>query len=167
MAVITPGSGGTIKSGTAEAQLLEILNFLRLQEKIPAKNTQGVVNVEGSFSIVSDGFSGSFDIPVAFSINSSGQPVISVSEYLTGLTFATGSGGTFKAATAAGYFVEIIMHMQGLEADSSKNLQARNYVTGTFSSDNSRFVGTIFIPTTVSIADNGHICFVAQEYLTA
>lgn len=165
MAIITPGSGGTIKSTSAEAQLLEVLNFLRLQEKIPSKNQQGVNNVEGTFSIVNDGFSGSFDIPVTFSLNASGQPVISVPEYLTGISFSAGTGGTFKSATAAGYFVEILMYLQALEADTSKNTQARNYITGTFSSDNSRFIGTIFVPTLVEIADDGHVCFVPQQYL--
>lgn len=167
MSFVVAGSGGTIKSETAEGQLLEILNFLRLQEKISDKNPQGVNNVEGSFSIVSDGFSGSFDLPISFSLNSSGQPIISVPEYLTGVSFIPGNGGTFKSNTAAGYFVEVIMYMQALEATTLKNPQARNYVTGTFSSDNSRFVGTIFVPTTVSLSSDGHACFVAQEYLLA
>lgn len=167
MVAVIAGSGGTIKSLSLEEQLLEVFIFLRLQEKDAIKNQQNVNYVSGSFSITSDFFSGNFDIPIAFSLNDEGKPVIATPEYLTGIDFSPGSGGTFKSSTAAGYLVEIIQTGQILEANSAKNPQGRNYLTGNYSSDNSRFTGSVSIPVIFGIDNEGKIYHQAVEYLVA
>ena len=165
MATITPGTGATIISATAEGQLHEIMNLLRIQEKDVTKNPSAFQNIAGDYSTVGDSYNGSFDVPVTYQDTGAGTRQIIGNEYLTGVTFSSGTGGTFKSSTPVSYFIEVIMYLQDLEANTTKNPNGRNFVTGTYSSDNKRFTGSVTLPVKQLITD-GHVCFEALEYLT-
>lgn len=167
MAAVTPGTEGTIKSATVEGQLQELCMFLQLAENTAALNPNTLDNFSLNHSPDTDSFTASFSIPVEQSINSTGQVTYSASEYLTRLSFNTGSGGTFKSTTAAGYFVELVIYAQNLERQTAKNPTGRNGIMATFNSDNTLFTGSLELPVIATIEGDGTIKYTTSEYLVA
>lgn len=165
MAAITPGTGGTIKSASAEGQLQELAMYLHLAEATPVNNPAGVDNISVSHSPDTGSFGATFTIPVQQQLNGAGEVIYSANDYLTGLSFNAGSGGTFKNTSAAGYFIEIIIHTQNLERQPAKNSSNRNGVTGSFNLDNTVFSGSIDLPVEAAIQSDGSIKYTVQEYL--
>jgi hypothetical protein len=167
MATITPGSGATIKSNTAEGQLHELCTYLEINEALySASNpTATIDNVTGNHLQNAATFSASFSIPVQQTINADGQIVYSATDYLNNLSFTSGSGGTFKSPTCAGYFIEVVIYLQNLEINFATNPEKRNYISGTFNSDSTVFSGAISLPITISIDNSGRVVYTAKEYL--
>lgn len=160
MATITPGSGGTLKSTTYEGQILELAQLLETWESTPANNPQSL-----DYMTVSHDGSGvtaiSFNIPLQTRILSD-QVDYFAPEYLSGVTFAPGTGGTLSDTTAAGYFVELVQRGQILEAQQS----ASDRINGSININNLRFAGSVNLLTSITIADDGAIAIAAVEYLT-
>jgi hypothetical protein len=161
MATITVGSGSTLKSSTAEGQVMELLTFLQKKEKELSAEDK----VQITYNLNSFTFSASFSIPATQAINSSGQLVISASEYMTGLTFVTGSGGTFKSSTSTQYLIELISYLQLKEQDLTKNTANENRVSGQYDIDDKLFTGTVNLGVTAEIDSVGKILISAVEYL--
>lgn len=164
MTSITPGTNGTLKSTTAEALLAEIATFLRNNEKVSARNPTNLNYIRPDFNLNSFTFICSFSLPVEQTIGTDGGVTFTASEYLSGLTFSAGAGGTFKSATAAQYFLEIIAFLQATEADNTKNPQANNYVSSSYDGDNNLFTGSVTIPLTASLVDGKPVINIS-EYL--
>lgn len=167
MAAITPGTNGSIKSATVEGQLQELCMYLQLKERSSVNNPTEVDNFSVTHAPDTGSMSASFTIPVQQTINSGGQVTYSASDYLTGLNFVAGEDGTFKSATAAGYFVEVVIYAQNLERQTAKNPTNRNGITGTFNSDSTLFSGVLDLPVSISIETDGSIKYTAEEYLLA
>lgn len=168
MASIQPGTGGTFKTSTVEGRLIEVVTFLRLQEMDSVKNPDDRNSVIGDFSINSSEFSGSYSLACSQAITAEGGISIVATPYLTGVTFAPGSGSpTFKSTTVEAYLLEVITYIQFLESVTSKNPQGLNQVTGTYNADTGVYSGTFAIPCSVAIGSNGDCNFSAQEYLSS
>lgn len=165
MATITPGTGGTILSTTAEGQLQEILGYIRQKEAVANTNPEEITAVNGSHSQNSLTYSGNFDFPCTQAINGTGQLVISATHYLSTPSFAPGTGGTFKSTTPEAYALEVLMYLQGLEQISGNNPSNRNFITGSFNSDTGRYSGTFSLPVALSLV-SGLPTYTATEYLT-
>lgn len=168
MATITPGSGGTFVTETAEGRLIDAVCLLQSYEADSAKNSSGRTAVSGSFSIEDLTFTGAYSLPAEQTISNSGSLTIAATPYLTGATFTPGAGSpTFKSTTIEAYCLEVLQYLQILERNTAKNPQNKNFVSGTFNSDTGVYSGTFSIPVTLEIATvaPGGVTFNAVEYL--
>lgn len=160
MATITPGSGGTLKSTTYEGQILELAQLLETWESTPANNPQALDYV--TISHDGSGQTGiSFNIPMQTRILS-GQVDYFANDYLSGLSFAAGTGGTLADEEAAGYFVELVQRAQILEAQQG----GPDRINGSININSLRFSGSVTVITAIAIAPEGHVTITAVEYLT-
>lgn len=165
MVSIIVGSGNTFKSGTAEGHLLEICTYLQKQEKNLTSNPTGKDFFQITYNL-NDMVTGiSFAVPAEQSIGSSGQVLTTASDYLQGITFTPGTGGTFKSLTLSQYFLEVVTFMQIKENTTANNPQLVNNVSSSYDADDKLFSGSISLPISVNFDDNGHPLIIATEYL--
>lgn len=165
MATITPGTGGSLTSNTAEGQAVEALIYLQSRELNTAANPSGEDRITASIDIDVQTLTGSYRLPAVQSINSQGQLVIAAQSYLSGGGFTPGAGGTFKSTSIEAYVLEALMYLQFLEAQPQKNPQARNFVQGSYNADSATYSGTFSLPVSISLAAGGKIEIQANEYL--
>lgn len=166
MAVITPGSGGTCKSTTAEGQLHEVLSFISLKQANTTTNPEGATNVSGTHNQQALVFTGTYRFSVSQSIGEGGSIVLTANSYLVGPNFYPGTGGTFSGNTPEKYALEVLMYIQSLEAVAGLNPQNRNFMTGTYNIDNQTYQGSFTIPVSLSIApESGAVLYDAVPYL--
>lgn len=166
MASVTPGTGGTIKSTTAEGQAHEILSFISLKQLSEVTNPGQVSNVLAGHDQQALLFNGTYQFSVSQAIDGSGNLTLSVNPYLVGAGFQEGSAGTFKGNSPEKYALEVLMYLQSLERDPSKNPSSRNYVTGTYNSDTGLYQGSFSLPVILGInASTGVVNYGADPYL--
>jgi hypothetical protein len=166
MATITPGTGGTLKSTTAEGVLVEALILQKINENDATKNPSTTIdNISVSIDLDTQILSGSWTLPVTRTITTTGRVEFTASEYLTGVTFAAGTGGTFKSTSNPGVIQECAEYLQILEANTAKNTQGKNNVTGNYSTDGLTYTGSLNISITPTLDTTGKLSVVAVEYL--
>jgi len=165
MANITVGSDATIKSTTAEGQLHECCALLEIGEYNAAKNPNGADNIIGQHQQNQRLFSANFSIPLESKSDGEGRTFHEVAEYLSDFAFSPGSGGTFKSSNCAAYFVEVVVYIQNLEKDLTKNPGKIDNVSGRFDIDKGIFTGSINLPVTLSISTQGGVLYTADSYL--
>lgn len=166
MATVTPGTGGTIKSTTAEGQAHEVLSFISLKQLSEVTNPGQVTNVLASHDQQALLFSGTYEFSVTQTIDGSGGLVLSVNSYLVGSAFQEGTGGTFKGNTPEKYALEVLMYLQNLERNPTLNPSSRNYVSGTYNSDTGLYQGSFSLPVIFGIdAGFGVVNYGADPYL--
>lgn len=166
MATITPGTGGTILSTTAEGQAHEILSWISWKQANTAVNPSGAVNVTGSHDQQDLIFTGTYSFSVTQAINSTGTLTLEANTYLVGSGFQVGTNGTFKGSSPEKYALEVLMFIQALEADATKNPNNRNFVTGTYNSDTRIYQGSFSIPVILGVdANTGVVSYGANPYL--
>lgn len=166
MASVTPGLGGTCKSTTAEGQLHEVLTFIALKQANTTTNPEGTTNITGTHNQQSLVFAGTYRLSVIQSIGDGGSIVLTAESFLVGPNFYPGTAGTFSGNTPEKYALEVLMYLQSLELDSAVNTQNRNFITGTYNSDNQTYQGAFTIPVSLSIApDSGSVLYEAVPYL--
>ncbi|RAM49473.1 MAG: hypothetical protein C6Y22_22220 [Hapalosiphonaceae cyanobacterium JJU2] len=165
MTTITAGTGATIKSLTAEAQLIETFTYLQLAEADTSRNTNARDYVQGNFNINTATFNGSFSFPVVSSVNSEGQVVTSAVSYLSNDTFTAGTGGTFKSTNPLQYLLEILIFLQNREASNTYNPQLRNLISFNADGDSSTYSGSVTLPISMALNTDGTTKFTAVEYL--
>lgn len=166
MATVTPGTGGTIKSTTAEGQAHEILSFISLRQLSEVTNPGQVTNVLANHDQQALLFSGTYQFSVSQAIDGNGGLVLSVNPYLVGSAFQEGSGGTFKGNSPEKYALEVLMYLQNLERTPASNPSSRNYVTGTYNSDTGLYQGSFSLPVILGIdAGSGVVNYGADPYL--
>lgn len=166
MASVTPGVDGTCKSSTAEGHLHEVLTFIALKQAQTLTNPSGITNVTGSHNQQSLVYAGTYRFTVSQSISAEGALVLTAESYLVGTNFMPGTGGTFKGNTPEKYALEVLMHLQGLEQDPALNPQNRNFISGTYNSDNQRYEGSYSIPVILGVdAVSGVVNYGANPYL--
>jgi hypothetical protein len=166
MATVTPGTGGTIKSTTAEGQLHEIMSFLSINQASIGTNPSEATNVSCSHDQQALLFSGTYQFSVAQTIAANGSLTLAVNPYLVGTAFQEGSGGTFKSNTPEGYALEVLMYLQNRELNPSFNPNNRNNITGSYNSDTGLYQGSFSIPVILGIdAVSGVVNYGANPYL--
>jgi hypothetical protein len=90
---------------------------------------------------------------------------IAFNSLLAHMTVVTpGTNGTLKKATAEGQLLELITFLQLAEANTAKNPNARNFVSGTFNIDSLVFSGSFNFPVITTVLA-GQISVGASEYL--
>lgn len=164
MATITPGTGGTIKQATIEGQVIEVLTLLQLTETDSSKNSSGRNVITLNINLNTNEFVASFVLPVNQTFNSDGSIKLSAQTFLTGVTFAPGTGGTYKSTALEAYTLEVLMALQAQEKISAKNPQGRNLISGAFDSETGLYSGALNLPITYSL-NNGLIQLSPVEYL--
>ena len=166
MATITPGTGGTIKSTTAEDQAHEILSWISLKQADSVINPGLVENITGTHDQQALVFTGTYSLSVSQAIDSNGNLTLTANTYLVGAGFQVGTGGTFKGNSPEKYCLEVLMYLQSLEADPSKNPNNRNFVTGTYNSDSRIYAGSFSLPVILGVdAGTGLVNYGANPYL--
>lgn len=166
MTAITTATGETLKSPTAEARLLEIFTYLQKAEADTVKNPNLRDYVQGNFNANTLTFTGNFNLPITQIIDINGNITISATNYLNDTTFKPGNGGTFKAANPSQYLIEVVTYLQNLELNTVKNPQGKNLVTGSLSTDENIYSGSVSLPLSMNFGSDGSISFSAQEYLS-
>jgi hypothetical protein len=164
MATITPGNGGTIQQTTIEGQVIEAITLLQLRESESANNPNNRNAITLSINTNTREFVASFVIPVGQSFNTDGSIRISATPYLTGVTFAAGTAGTYKSITLEAYTLEVLMALQAHELLPAKNPQSRNLISGAYDSETALYSGALNLPITYAL-DNGIIEISPVEYL--
>lgn len=166
MANITPGTGATCTSSSAEGQLHEILSFICHKQADKAKNPEETINVTGQHSQQGLIYSGTYRFSASQTINGAGNLEIEAISYLENTGFDPGTGGTFKGVTPERYALEVLMYLQGLENNPSTNPQNRNLISGSYNSDTQRYEGSFSIPCLFSLdSSTGAVLYVASPYL--
>lgn len=166
MATIAPGSAGSFTATTAEGRLLEALTYLASQEAIEAKNPSARIAVLASLSLDEKTFNGTYNLPAEQTIAGDGSLRIVAAPYLINSAVVPGSDSpTFKSTLPEAYALEVLMYVQFLERQPSKNPNNSNFVSGTYNSDAGIYQGSFSLPVNYSLADGGMIEFSAQEYL--
>ena len=165
MTTVTPGSGATLRSSTAEQQLVEAVLFLWKNELIAARNPLAKYSVKWTVSGTGGNFTGNYSIPASQAVQFGGGLLISATPYLSGVPYSAGSGGTYSAETAESAALERIQYLQQLEGIPVLNPGNRDFVTGTFDSNTGIYQGSFSIPVTIYIQEDGSINFVANPYL--
>jgi hypothetical protein len=166
MALITTGgTNATLKSTTAENQLLEIISFIRVMEQNLTNNPQILNKISASLDIKTLTISGNFSFTLIKTESDFGT-LFKVSEYLINTNFNPGTGGTFKSPTPANYMREVLEYIQSLEANPNKNTQAINSITTSYDTDDLIYSGTFDFNLSLSIAATGAAVFTAKEYLS-
>lgn len=166
MASVTPGTGGTIKSTTAEGQAHEILSFISLKQLSDVINPGQVSNVLATHDQQARTFSGTYQFSVSQAIDGGGSLTLSANSYLVGPGFQEGTGGTFKGNTPEKYALEVLMYLQNLERTPALNPSSRNFVTGTYNSDTGLYQGSFSLPVIMGIdASSGVVNYGADPYL--
>jgi hypothetical protein len=165
MTSISLGANSSFKSVSGEALLLEVITYMQNKELSVASNSTGKDFVQITYNLNNMTAVGSFTIPAVQSINDAGQVVTSGSDYLQGITFTPGDGGTFKSVGLSQYLLEIVTFLQIKEADPLVNTQNENNIFSSYDADDKIFSGNILLPLIVSFDDLGHPVITAKEYL--
>lgn len=166
MASLITDATATIKSTTYEAALLELMTLIKVAEGDLAKNPQNLDNISFAIDYDEKTFSGDFSFPVVISIADNGNLVTTAANYLTGLTYSSGtSTNTLKSKNAIGAAMELIQAMQLIESNTTKNPQALNKVTGKIDNEALTFAGTVTLDILLSVSTDGSVKVSAKEYL--
>lgn len=76
-----------------------------------------------------------------------------------------GTGGTFKTATAEARAIEALCFLQLQEADTTKNPNNRQVISGSFDTEDLTFSGTYAFPADQTLSSGVGLVIVATNYL--
>lgn len=145
---------------------MEILSFISAAQADSVKNPTGAANIVATHNQSTRIYSGSYRFDVAQAITGDGTLELEAQPYLVASGFTPGTGGTFKGTTPEKYALEVLMYLQLRENTPSLNPDNRNFVSGTFNSDNGRYDGTFSLPITFTLdPSTGAIIYSASPYL--
>lgn len=166
MATVTPGTGATIKSTTAEGQLIEALILAKISEQDTALNPQNknfITSASDNYLTKFFTFNASF--PVNQSIDEIGKIAYSAPNYFNNLPFTPGSNGTFKSENLPAYIIELVIYIQNLENIIAKNPQGADNINGNFDTNGVVFSCSGNIPILVEQDSSGRTLISANPYL--
>lgn len=175
MANIAIGTGATLLESAAlerqtqEQYTLSSLQFLQAKERDATANPNGRNYLRSDHSDDNTVLTFSCSIPVNYSIEAgSGAIRIVANEYLTGITFTNGTGGTMQATTAAQSLIESIARQEALENTGSQNPLGADYVEWSIRKTDNQYMfeASGRLPTTsVLTADGSALQISAVTYL--
>lgn len=159
MAIITAGTGATIQASTLEGQFIQTIEYFQELEQTGGNTTS---YFSGSYDSDTRLFDGSFNVPV--SLTGTAIAFVGKTEgFLTG-TFTPGSGGTFTAATALDYFLQVLARFIKWQTDPAKNPTLDKNMTASINIATSVLSGNFNLPFTKAMTPSG-ISFTPKEYL--
>jgi hypothetical protein len=166
MAVLTPGTGGTLKSVTLENGFHEALSRVALAEQDSNKNTQGLGRVTMTCDVRASRITGTFTFALTKETTATGSTSFVVVEHLSNSGYSAGTGGTLKSAGLCGAVVELAEAIQNKEQLSSKNPSAVNTITGlTYDSETLLVSGGFDYSTVPTMSASGDLSISAKVYL--
>lgn len=167
MATLTLGTGATLKSTTVEAAIIELLNFIKIHERVSIENPNSQDNVRVLWSSVSRQYTGTFSLPCTFTKNELNVYTPRCINYFQNLTYSSGSAASeLVSQNPLQDLMDLILRVQELEADPSKNATSANNVTADVLSEPYRFEGSYTLDTTEVINVNGSVSYPVKPYLT-
>jgi hypothetical protein len=162
MANITAGSGATVGSTTLEGQFLQLIEYFQSLEASAGNTTNFFSGSYDSDTLI---FTGNFQVPIKFSdplnLNFVGDP--DAANFPAGI-FTPGTNGTFTAALAIDYFIQVVCRIIALQNDLSKNPQRLQNMTATANLNRYLLTGSFTVPYTKQTTPTG-ISIVAATYL--
>lgn len=164
-AITTGGSTATIKSTTAEGQLVEAFDFLQIQEAQVDKNPNSRDYIQTSYDVNAGLFTGIFNFDYIRSTGTGGEAIISVPTYLSSVTFSAGASGTFKSANPAAYLFEVARYIRELENNTTLNPQQKRNVSITYYDDISKVTGSFKCGFTLGLNSTGTRTITIVPYL--
>lgn len=145
---------------------MEILSFIALAQGNTTQNPTGATNINATHNQQTRVYAGSYRFDVVQAIADGGTLELQAQPFLTGTGFTAGTGGTFNGTTPERYALEVLMYLQLRENTPALNPDNRNFITGTFNSDNGRYDGVFSIPSTFALnPSTGAIVYTASPYL--
>lgn len=162
MANIIAGGGATITATTIEGQFLQLIEYFQFLESSNGNTTNFFAGTYDSDTLI---FTGNFQVPIKFSdspnLNFIGNP--DAGNFPSG-TFAPGTGGTFTAALAINYFIQVVCMLMNLQSDLAKNPQRVQNVGATADLNRMLLTGNFAVPYTKQATATG-IALAGATYL--
>lgn len=167
MATITLSSSATIKSNTVEKALVELASFIKIAERDSVKNPNNQDNISLSISSSAQTVTITFSLPCNNTRLTDGSFQLKASNYLTGVTYTSGSGtDDLRGGNALQDFIDLCQLMQSYEDDATKNVLAANNITADFNSEPWRFEGTATLTYSEVISALGVLTISVKDYLS-
>ncbi|MEG4815624.1 hypothetical protein [Microcoleus sp. K5-D4] len=163
MAIVTPGIGETFTGTKLEGKLWQAIHHIQNGEKLITDSTERFnVSKDDTFNLTGD-----FTLPGALIWDETIATFREVATpYLATLPFTPGDPtGTFKATTLSQYFIDLMKYCimkQNLQATNPAGLKN---VTLEFDYNLLLFSGTLKLPYTVELSDDGAIIERAAEWI--
>jgi hypothetical protein len=162
MTDIRPGDGATTTGTTVESQFLQLIEYFQTLESNSGDTTNFFAGSYDSDTLI---FTGNFQVPIKFNdplnLHFIGDP--DAGDFPTG-GFTPGTGGTFTAALAINYFIQIVCRIVALQNDLTKNPQRNQNVTVTANLNRNLLIGSFSVPYLKSTTPTG-ISITAATYL--
>ncbi|MEH2146255.1 hypothetical protein [Nostoc sp.] len=155
--------GGTLKSTNKPAAFLEIAHLVNEVERAASTVDVALDNVTINYDTGARTAVISATLPVAGSISSSGQIVITSSNYLSGSIFNPGIGGDVKGANYPGAFLEVAQLLSASEKAITPT--PPNNITIAFDLEELTATITATLPIVPTLDGSGKPVFTATDYL--
>jgi hypothetical protein len=166
MAILTPGTGGTIKSVTLENAFHELLSRIATLEQDTSKNSTAATKITMSVDVRSGRVTGNFSFGLTKETTATGSTSFVVVEHLSNSGYAQGTNGTIKSAGINASLVEVCEMIQTKEQLASKNPTGLNTITGlNYDSETLLITGNFDYNVTGSIDNLGSLVLAAKTYL--
>jgi len=162
MTQVTFGNGATVLGDTVEKQFIQLIEYF---QSLGASNGNTTNFFAGTYDSDTLIFTGNFQVPIKFSgslnLNFTGDP--DIANFHSG-TFTPGTGGTFTAALAINYFIQVVCHLMALQNDVAKNPKKEQNVMATLDLNRNLRTGNFNVPYTKTATPTG-ISINATSYL--
>jgi hypothetical protein len=155
--------GGTIKSTNKPSAFLEIAHLINEAERTASTVDVTLDNVTITYDTGARTAAINATLPVGSTINSSGQIVISASNYLGGATFNPGTGGEIKASSFPAAFLEMAQFLASSEQVVTPT--APNNITIAIDLEALTATVAATLPVVPTVDSAGKPVFTATDYL--
>lgn len=155
--------GGTLKSTNKPAAFLEIAHLINETERSASTVDVTLDNVTVAYDTGARTSSISATLPIGASVNSSGQIVVSATNYLGGTAFNPGASGELKAISYPAAFLELAQIVAA--AEQAITPTAVNNVTIAIDLEGLSATVTATLPVVPSLDSAGKPVFTATDYI--
>lgn len=155
--------GGALHSTNKPQALLEMAHALASTERAASTADVTLNNITISMDLEAQTATIAATLPIAAALNSSGQVVVTASNYLSASAFNPGSGGDLHATNYPAAFLEVAQIVAGAEQAVATNQP--NNVTIAFDLEAGAAAISASLPISSSIDSSGKISVVASDYL--
>lgn len=161
MTAIVNGSDATFNFAALEESLPALIRLGQISERDSVKNPSGRNYITSSENEDSATLTASVNFPVQLQIQSDGSIKIIASDYLTGVSYTSGTGGTFKASNWVAAIVEATIYQKGIELNAASNPTAANNISYSIQNaneslpQNANFSASYTLPLTYAMSGDG------------
>ncbi|MEG4427076.1 MULTISPECIES: hypothetical protein [unclassified Microcoleus] len=162
MANIISGINGTFSGGKLERELWQAIHYIQNGERLSDQTERFSFGKDDTFNLTGD-----FTIPGAIMWDASLGLFSEVAlPYLANLAFTPGSPtGTFKATTLSQYFIDLIKYSIVKQNSQQTIPTGLKNITLEFDYNNLVFSGSVKLPYTTELSNDGAIIERATEWI--